>query len=78
MKTIATLIATLFAVTAFAADAPKTAETKPATAPAVTASPAPNKTEKKAKTEVVKADATKSAASAPSVAKDTKTEAVKK
>ena len=79
MKSIATLIATLFAATAFATDAPK-ADAKPATpavavtAPAVTASPAPHKTEKK---EVAKADATKSATPAPA-AKDTKAEAVKK
>ena len=80
MKSIATLIATLFAATAFAAE-PAKAPATPA-APAATASaPAPTaskpaKTEKKAKKEVAKADATKS--SAPAVAKDTKTEAVKK
>lgn len=81
MKSIATLIATLFAATAFAAEpakapaAPAPAATASAPAPAAT-TPA-KKEEKKATKEVAKADATKSATPAPA-AKDTKAEAVKK
>jgi hypothetical protein len=84
MKSIATLIATLFAATVFAAEPAKAPATPAAPAPAATASaPVPaaatpaKKEEKKAKPEVAKADATKSATPAPA-AKDTKTEAVKK
>jgi len=70
MKTIATLIAGLVAVTAFAAE--------PAKAPAATAPTAskPAHSEKKAKKEAVKVDATKSAPAAPAM--DKKAEAAKK
>jgi hypothetical protein len=80
MKTIATLIAGLVAVTAFAAE-PAKAPAAPApvvAAPAV-ASPTASKpahSEKKAKKEAAKVDATKSVPAAPAV--DKKAEVIKK
>jgi hypothetical protein len=82
MKSVIATLLALSVASVFAAETPKApatpapAATASAPVPAVTANPAPHKTEKKAKKEVAKADATKSAT--PTVAKDTKTEAVKK
>jgi len=66
MKLVATLIASLFAVSAFAAE-PAKKETAPAAKPAAS-TPAP----------AAKVDATKSPASAPAKAADKKAEAPKK
>jgi hypothetical protein len=54
MKIVATLIASLFAVSAFAADAPAKKDEAPKAVPAVTSAPAPHKTDKKAEAKPIK------------------------
>jgi hypothetical protein len=70
MKLVATLIASLFAVSAFAAEPAKT-EVKPA-APAVTAPAAPHKADKKAEVKPTKSEAKAPAKAEPAKAATTK------